>query len=497
MKRNMLTLAIAGALLVDAAACAALHVRNDAITIESLQNKLLELDQAAKNVQARADAERRALSEDEDREIQQIFADFEATENEIARRARIAENSAKLAATSGRRTQADDADGGGGNGAGAAPTPAAAARPGAGAGSGSRERAFQTMQIEDRGKWGFRSMGEFMLSVLRASNKGGGGMDPRLVANAPTTYGQEGVGADGGFAVPPDFRTAIVTKVMAVDGLLGRTDQQTSSSNSITFPADETTPWQTSGGVQCNWEVEAGQKGQSKPSLVPKTVKLNKLTALVPMTDELLEDAASMANYVNRKAPEKITFKVNDAIINGTGAGQPLGILKSPGTIIVAAESGQAADTVLFQNIVNVYNRLTPAARMNAVWLLHPDVEAQLQVMQFPGTGTAVPVYMPPGGLADTPYGRLMGRPVLPQEASPALGDEGDILFGDLQQYLSVVKAGGIRQDVSIHLWFDYDVTAFRFVLRIGGQPWWNAPITAFQAGAATRGFFVALGARD
>ena len=284
---------------------------------------------------------------------------------------------------------------------------------------------------------------------------------------------------------------------MGESSLLGRTDSQTSSSNSITFPADETTPWQTSGGILAAWESEGGLKGQSKPNLTEKTVKLNKLVSLVPVTDELLEDAGALANYINRKAPDKMNFKVDAAIIDGTGVGQPKGILRSAGTITVAAESGQAADTVVFANIVNMYNRLTPEARRNAVWLVNPDVEAQLQVMQFPGTGTAVPVYLPPGGLSAAPYASLMGRPIIPHQALPVLGDSGDIVLGDLSSYLSVVKSGGVRSDVSIHLWFDYDMTAFRFVLRVGGQPWWDSEIAPFRQGALSRGFFVKLGARS
>ena len=276
------------------------------------------------------------------------------------------------------------------------------------------------------------------------------------------------------------------------------TDQQISSGNSITFPADETTPWQSSGGIQAYWEVEGGQKQQSKPALVEKTVKLNKVIALVPLTDELLEDAPAMASYVNRKAPEKIVFKVNDAIINGTGVGMPLGILKSPGTVIVAKESGQTADTVVYENISKMWTSLTPSARRNARWLMNADVEQQLMRMKFPdqGSGNAVPVYLPPGGMSAAPYGVLLGRPIVYSEAMPALGDEGDIVFGDLANYLSGTKTGGIKSDVSIHVWFDYDMTAFRFVLRVGGQPWWNAPVAAFQAGATSRGFFAALGAR-
>ena len=473
-----------------ATAIGLMFVMNDATaqTIESLQDRLTELRDQANNIQARADAETRPMTEDEEREVGQVFAAFEQTEAEIERRQHIASMNDKVTAPLARKTRPEPLDEPNDDDPQAATrqrTPARHPR----AGMPAQPRSG------DAGKWGFRSSGEFLAAVLKSSAKGGS-IDPRLVANAPTTYGQEGVGADGGFAVPPDFRSTIISKVMGEDSLLSKTDQQTSSSNSITFPADETSPWQSAGGIQAYWEQEGGQKQQSKPALVEKTVKLNKIIALVPLTDELLEDAPAMASYVNKKAPEKIDFKINDAIINGSGVGMPLGILNSPGTIVVPKEAGQAADSVVFENVRRLRAALTPAARKNAVWIMTPDMEDGLMTLSFPGTGTAVPIFMPPGGIRDTPNSTLFGRPIYTTEASPALGDQGDILFGDLSSYLSVVKGGGVRQDVSIHLWFDYDITAFRFVMRVGGQPWWNAPIQPFQAGSSARGFFATLAPR-
>lgn len=477
MKKSQLTLALALSMTNMFA--------DSTGTLENLQNKLIELKEEANSIQARADAEKRELTADEEKEIEQIFASFEKCEADIERRERIDSINAKVATPGKRRTEPDDLQNrSGGDGGGREP-----AQP-------KRRTVIEASDRDLRGKWGFRSSAEFLSAVLASSQKGGS-IDPRLVANAPTTYGSEGVGADGGFAVPPDFRTTIMQKVMGEDSLLSMTDQNPVSGNSLTFPADETTPWQSSGGIQAYWENEGGKKTESKPQLVEKTVKANKIIALVPMTDELLEDAPAMASYVNRKAPEKITFKVNDAIINGTGVGQPLGILSSPGTIVVPAESGQAADSIVYANITKLWGRLTPSARRGAVWIANPDIEEELMNMSFPGTGTAVPVYLPPGGLSESPYGKLLGRPIITTEAAPALGDAGDLMFGNMASYLSVVKSGGIRQDISIHVWFDYDITAFRFVLRIGGQPWWNTPIDPYHSGGKQRGFFAALGARD
>jgi HK97 family phage major capsid protein len=57
--------------------------------------------------------------------------------------------------------------------------------------------------------------------------------------DAPTTFGSEGVGPDGGFAVPPEFRTTIM-EVMGETELLVRTDLIDATGNSLTIPTHET-----------------------------------------------------------------------------------------------------------------------------------------------------------------------------------------------------------------------------------------------------------------
>lgn len=462
----------------------------EGVQMEHLQARLAELDTSAKNIIAFAESEKRSLNADEVKELDRIYAAFEEVDAEIKVRERAANMSARAAGGGGRQSNPD-----------LTPTQVAAAAAAAAGGDDTAatqhspalaRRVAASARATDTGKWGFRSSGEFIVAVFRASARGAT-PDPRLIANAPTTFGQEGVGADGGFAVPPDFRATIIKKVAGEESLLSMTDQQTTSSNTITFPIDENAPWETSSGLRVYWESEGGLKTQSKPRLAESTVKANKLIALVPMTDELLDDAPAMTSWLNTKVPEHIDYAVNAAIIRGSGVGQPLGILNSPGLLTVAAESGQAADTLRFENIVNLYTRMPAASKRRAVWLLNEDNEAQLMKMQFPGTGTAVPVYLPPGGLSAAPYGTLMGRPVIPMEAASALGDVGDIIFADMSKYMTLVK-GGLKQDISIHLWFDYDITAFRFVLRIGGKPWFNSVIT--RANGLSRSFFVTLGAR-
>ena len=481
--RSAMQTAIAMALLAASAAGVVVTNGPDDQIVE-LKNRLSELNQTSQAIQAKADAEKRDLSVDEQKELDAVMAEFDEVEASIKRRERIVAQSTRLAEPQPRA---------------ASPNPIAAAAPAAvvhNAAPRDGLRNTRLSTLEERQRWGFRDMGEFALSVRNAVLQPAQ-MDQRLVQNAALgTFGSEGVNADGGFAVPPEWRSEIMKMVDGEGALLSQTDQQTVSGNSITFPVDESTAWQATGGIQTYWDGEASTITQSKPSLKDLTIKLHRLTALVPVTEELLEDAPAMAGYVTGKAGEKLAFKVNDAIINGTGAGMPLGILSAPATVSVAKETTQTAATFHADNAVKMMARMPAQSFGRAVWLINQDVVPQILKMGFAVTTAAGAaagagaLYLPPTGLAGgSPYGSLLGRPIIVTEACATLGTVGDVILADLSKYLSAVK-GAIKSDTSIHLWFDQNATAFRFVLRMNGQPWLSAAI-ARKNGSNTLSQFV------
>jgi HK97 family phage major capsid protein len=448
------------------------------MTIEELKARLAELQEQATAIQATADAAKRDLTAEEEAQLEANFAEFEKVEKDIKTRERLAANGAKINAPAPRK---------------AAPNVVASDDPL----EASDIRAARSTPAE-RGRWGWKNFGDFAYAVKNAVL--GKGPDDRLMNAALSTYGNEGVGADGGFAVPPEFRTAIMQKVSGEDSLLSLSDQLTTGGYSITVPKDETTPWGTA-GIQAFWDGEAATMTQRKPALENTTIRLHKLTALVPVTDELLEDAPALGSYVQSRAPTVIDFKVSDSIVNGSGAGMPLGILNSSCLVTQAAEGSQTADTLHGLNIVKMWARMPVAWRANAVWLIHPDNESQLmtvglQVGSPAGTMTGGSLlYMPPGGLSGAPYGTLLGKRVIPTQVCSAIGDVGDIIFASMGQYAALQKAGGLKSDSSIHLWFDQGVTAFRFTFRMGGQPWWSSTIAA-KSGSGTYSPFITLAAR-
>jgi HK97 family phage major capsid protein len=454
-----------------------------------------DLIQRNQELLAKADEAGRELTAEERTTIRDNAAEVERLEGEITLRAQVRQQDDRLRQPQARRTSADAAE----PDTGETERPQNRAAP-------QRETHVQTTQISTaatraaaRGNGGFHNMGAWAQAVRSACLQPGN-MDGRLRA-ALSTYGSESIGADGGFAVPPDFRSMVSNLAMtSEDSLFSRCDAAPTSSNSVSLVADETTPWSTA-GVRVYTRGEAAAMTQSKPSLRDLTVKLHEIYAFVPMTDELLEDAPMLSNHLTTKAGEALQFALNNYIINGTGVGQMLGILNSPALVSVAEESSQTDDTVHADNIVKMWARMPANARSRAVWLVNQDVEPELMKLGAvvrSASGTAVggmPVYMPPGGLTASPYATLLGRPVIATEACSALGDVGDIIFAYLGGYFAPFKSGGIKSDVSMHLYFDQGVTAFRWTMRAGGQPWLSAPI-ARRSGSNTLSHFVALAAR-
>ena len=295
----------------------------------------------------------------------------------------------------------------------------------------------------------------------------------------------------------PEFSSDIIKSMFSGNPILKMVKRYNIKSNSIKIPAvDETSRADGSrhGGVQAYYIAEAGEKTASRPKFRQLELSLNKLVVLVYTTDELLEDAGTLGAYLGEIAPDEIGFRAQDAIINGSGAGQPLGIVNSGALVSVSKESGQAADTVVFENIVKMYQRMPGRNRANAVWVCNQDVEAQLFSMSLSVGSGGGPVYLTAGGASAAPFATLMGRPVIPTEQCPTLGDAGDIMFCDFSQYIMATR-GNIQADMSIHVRYVYDESVFRFVYRFDGQPVLDSPVTPFK-GSNTLGPFVALAER-
>jgi HK97 family phage major capsid protein len=349
-----------------------------------------------------------------------------------------------------------------------------------------RERAFEIRgearisggapNVKDDPKVGFSSFGEFATTVMRGSRRSSALDDRMKYLAAPTTTTNESSGEDGGFLVPPGFSSEIFADAFADDSLMGSVREIGVTGNGMTFPVSETTPWGTS-GAKAYWEGEG--------------VQLKKLFALVPITDELKSDAAAAGMWVESEVAPAIRWKVNDAFLHGSGVEGPLGVVGHAGTVQANAVSGQNGATVVIENVLSMFERaINPMA---SEWIANIGVFRHLYDMKD-DSGNRIYQTVNPGLAPGLPM-TLLGRPLRFVEACSAVGTVGDLIFGDWRQYVAITK-GGIQTATSLHLWFDYDVEAFRATFRIDGQPWRSSTLSPGK-GSATRGHFVTLETRS
>ena len=340
---------------------------------------------------------------------------------------------------------------------------------------------------------GFASFGDFAKAV-KAGSLRNADIDERLRIGAavPGTFGGEGVGADGGFLVPPAFSTEIFNLALTDDALLPLTDNTPVSGNGMVFPKDETTPWGTN-GVRAYWQAEATAATLTKPVLGTQAMRLHKLMALVPLTNELMDDSVAGGAFLLPLMARSIRWKTNEAIMFGTGEGQPQGMFNSGAVVVQAKESGQATLTLVILNVANMIARLPPGSYGEAQWYITPDALPSLFTMTLGN----YPIYLPASaGAMSAPYGTLMGRPVNVSQHVPAFSAQGDLSLVVPSWYRTITKAGaGIKTDQSMHLYFDADATAFRATFRMDGGSKIAAAI-AQAKGSKTLSPFIQLAAR-
>lgn len=343
----------------------------------------------------------------------------------------------------------------------------------------------------------FRNFGEFLQTVARAGSDMPQ-VDYRLV-RAPTG-GNENDPTAGGFMVPATFMEDLIGSLYEDAALAPLVTKLKSTRPFETrLPAiDETSRADGSrwGGASAYWSAEAATQSPSLPKFKSIVFEPKKLISFFVATEELISDAPMLEYNAKRAFQSEISFKVDTAILSGSGAGMPQGILTCPALITVAKEVGQAAATITSKNVDDMWARLPAPCRKRAVWIVNEDADSQLAKMQLVvgSAGSASPnMSYIASGVAGNENPLLKGRPILTIEQSPQLGTFGDVILADLSQYGLVGTE--MKTDLSLHVaWLSFQ-GIFRFTMRIDGKPFWTTPITPYNGGA-TRSPFVALANR-
>lgn len=288
----------------------------------------------------------------------------------------------------------------------------------------------------------------------------------------------EGQGDQGGFLVPEEYRVEILMRTLEMAVVRPRATVIPMARETLRVPAirDTTHASTVFGGVQAYWIPEAGTITQSDPTFAQVRLEAKKLVGSTRVGNELMADSAfALESLLNQLFGAALAYFEDDAFIAGIGGGQPVGIKNADAMVSVAKETGQAATTIVWENIIKMFARCLPQSLANAVWVAHMDTIPQLATMSLSvGTGgSAMWVQSGAGALPTT----LLGRPIVYTEKAETVGTAGDIYLADFGQYL-IGDRMSLEMASSVHSRFLNDQTEWRFISRLDGKPWMDSAVT-------------------
>lgn len=305
----------------------------------------------------------------------------------------------------------------------------------------------------------------------------------------------EGVGASGGFLVPPEFRAELYSVMGERSFIRPRSTVIPMTRREIDIPVLDQTSTTSGvphwfGGMQFYWAEEAAQKTSTDPEFRKVRLTANKLIGYTRASDELLDDAAiSLEAFLS--GPQGFAggavWMEEYAFLNGTGAGQPMGVINSGCTITHA----RAADgEVGYDDVVGMLQSFLPSG--NGVWIISQSAMSEIVTMAGPADN---PSYVWQPNARDGVPGSLLGFPVVWTEKVPRVGSAGDVILADFSYYLIGDRQATTVESTQYDRW-RYDQTSWRMVHRVDGQPWLSAPLT-YQDGSTEVSPFVILGEKS
>ncbi len=348
---------------------------------------------------------------------------------------------------------------------------------------------------------GFKSLGEFAQAVRRhCTHKSTDERLKRMITKADGM--DESALADGGALVPTEYADQLYRDVLAESVLFDKARKYPISvGNSLFIPVrsiSELGVTNSAGGSLGTWlNADGVAISPAKPVYNRVQMTLNRWGATLPVNDELLAvNNVALSNFILDEGGIALAWDLNQAFITGTGAAQPQGIMNSPALVTAAADAGQAGFTISYSNLVNMKSHLwtpRPGDMSGVLWLAHPDAEAQFEQLK---DGAGRNLYFAAGTIQQSPQARLFGLPVVYSYHCYPVGNPGDVILADLNQYFVSTKAGGgVETAMSMHLYFDSAETAYRIIYRVDGKTARNTPLTVPNS-ANLRSGFVTLAAR-
>ena len=226
---------------------------------------------------------------------------------------------------------------------------------------------------------------------------------------------QEGVDADGGYLVPEEYDSRLI-KVLNGENIMRKLGHKITTSGDHKINIASTEP-------AAAWIEEGGALQFSEAQFSQILLDAHKLHVAIKVTEELLYDSAfNLENYIIDEFGKALSNAEEDAFLNGTGVGQPLGLFAATGGGTVY----KTVTKLTADDIMNLVYALKRPYRKNSAFIMNDQTIATIRT--FKDNNGA---YMwQPSYQAGEPD-KLLGYPVFTSPFAP----EDAIAFGDYSYY--------------------------------------------------------------
>lgn len=181
----------------------------------------------------------------------------------------------------------------------------------------------------------------------------------------------EGIDADGGYLVPEEYDTRLIEQLEEenIFRKLGTTIT-TSGERKINIAATK---------PAAAWIDEGEALTFGDATFAQINLDAHKLHVAVKVTEELLYDNAfKLEQYILRQFAKALSNAEEDAFINGTGTGQPLGVLAAEGGAEIGVTTTSATD-ITYDDLVDLVYSLKRPYRKNAAFLCNDQTLGTLR----------------------------------------------------------------------------------------------------------------------
>lgn len=255
---------------------------------------------------------------------------------------------------------------------------------------------------------------------------------------------------DGGYTVHPDMNGRIVQRIFETSPIRSYASVQVISTDALegVHDIDEATS---------GWVSETGSRTEtSTPQLDVWRIPVHEQYAMPHATQKILDDSAiDIEGWLSAKVADKLMRTENAAFVNGTGVGQPRGVLTyddraaietyelgKVGRYKTGVNGGFAADPDGDEVLIDALYGLKDQYRANATWFCNRFTMAGLRKLRDGDNNR----YWQPSMQAGQPS-LLLGHPVVGFEDMPNFTTTGAlaILVGDMAAAYQIVDRMGIR----------------------------------------------------